>query len=118
MAKAVSPKKGKTLQFSDGTGGGLSTMAAAIARAHGHDGALAATSQKKANVPAEVTTVLDEIGLQPIDVKAGTTEAAQAIDLGAWGVWLFEGEGDLERLAAARIARDKIERRIEALQAL
>jgi hypothetical protein len=42
---------------------------------------------------------------------------AQTVDLASWELSLFDGEGSLERLSAARIARDRIERRVEALLA-
>ncbi len=39
--------------------------------------------------------------------------AGEVVDLAAWSLYLLApSEGELERLAAARIARDKIERRL------
>lgn len=108
-----------SLCFTDADGGAFAALAAAIARSSGRD-ALAATSSAAARVPAEVGTVLGEIALSmPEVVLAGKIPAgAERIDVSGWGHALYAGapgEGDLEKLALARIARDRIEQRVEEL---
>ena len=126
------------LYLVDAVGGALSCMAAAIARAIGKADAIAATSVAVADVPPEVRTALQEIGLTPEPVvklegdrvadspEGGSAalggpgervpEAESVIFIDAsWGARLYVGEGELERLAAARIARDRIERRLQAI---
>jgi len=124
-SKSAAKPAAKTgsLCFTDASGGAFAALAAAIARSSGRD-ALAATSSAAARVPAEVGTVLGEIALSmPEVVLAGKIPAgAERIDVSGWGHALYTGEprepggeGDLEKLALARIARDRIERRVEAL---
>lgn len=100
--------------FVDARGGALAALAAGIARAHGEAGAIAATRSPSASVPPEVRVVLEEIGasLPEVALDASVDRASQRVDVGGWEVFLHDGEGELERLSAARIARDKIERRI------
>lgn len=101
--------------FVDAKGGGLAALAAGIARAHGEAGALAATRSASVTVPREIRVVLEEIGapLPEVALDASVDRASQRVDVGGWEVFLHDGEGELERLSAARIARDRIERRIE-----
>lgn len=105
--------------FVDPEGGAFAAMAAAIARAGGHPEAIAATSGGEVRVPAEVPAVLEEIGAKLPEVRrldeATARGAAELVDVALWGLSLHRGAGDLERLAAARIARDRIERRVGAL---
>jgi hypothetical protein len=105
--------------FVDAAGGAFAALAATLARAHGHAAAAAATTSPAVGVPAEIAVVLDEIGMKAPDVvlAAAVPRGAQRIDVGAWELALHPGEGELERLALARIARDKIERRVEAMDA-
>jgi hypothetical protein len=103
----------------DAVGGALSSMAAAVARAQGRTDVVAATSSELADIPPEVHAVLEEIGLvaEPVislDRKDREGESLQVIDE-AWGAKLWSGEGELERLSNARIARDRIERRVRAM---
>src|SRR5580700_8106858 len=107
-----SPKPPGPLCFVDAHGGAFSSIAAAVARG----GAIAATSSKAIAVPAEIPVVLDEIGAKAPEVLpvARVPKDVRRVDVGAWGIALYTGEGELERLALARIARDRIERRVEA----
>jgi hypothetical protein len=103
----------------DAAGGALSSMAAALAASMGRSDVVAATSTAFASIPAEVGTALEEIGLVPapvvlLDSKDREGESILVVDE-SWGAKLWTGEGDLERLAAARIARDRIERRLETM---
>jgi hypothetical protein len=103
----------------DAVGGALSSMAAAIARARGRSDVVAATSSELAEIPAEVHKVLEEIGLvaEPVtslDRKDREGESLQVIDE-TWGAKLWSGDGELERMANARIARDRIERRVRSM---
>jgi hypothetical protein len=68
-------------------------------------------------VPAEIAVVLGEIGAKAPEVlpTARLPKDARRVDVGAWGHALYTGEGEMERLALARIARDRIERRVEAM---
>src|SRR4051812_39126557 len=106
--------------FVDHAGGAFAVMAAAIAAAHGHRDAVAATSSAEIRVPPEVAAVLDEIGAVPGEVKRldakSARGAAELVDVALWGLSLYPGEGELERLALARIARDRIERHVESMQ--
>ena len=104
-----------SLEFVDASGGGCAAMAAAIAVRAGRD-ATAGTTNATVGVPSEVDVVLTEIGLSaPSVALADAIPAGERIDVEPWTAGLYSGEGDLERFAAARIARDKIERRVEAL---
>jgi len=117
MSKA-SPAARGPLCFVDGRGGAFAALATAIARAAGRADALAAASGP-ISVPAEIREVLDEIGMTSPDIHLADKlpRDAQRVDLASWELSLFDGEGSLERLSAARIARDRIERRVEALLA-
>jgi hypothetical protein len=103
--------------FVDGVGGGLAALAAGVARHLGHAGAAAATSSDAIAVPGEVLTALAEIGAQVTSVAhlkdLKPAGEVVVVHLAEWSLYLLApGEGELERLAAARIARDKIERRL------
>jgi hypothetical protein len=117
--------------FVDARGGSLSVLAAGVARALGVD-AVAATSVAPGAVAPEIAVVLEEVGM---GAPSGGAAPWSSIDRGerevvflgadpppelASGqvvdVALFDGEGDLERLSFARIARDRIERRLEAMR--
>jgi len=119
MAKANPAPRGSAapepLCFIDAHGGAFSSLAAAVARAHGRADARAATTSAIVRVPGEVATVLAEIGLAPPEVllAAAIPPTAERVELASWNLGLHEGEGDLERLAVARIARDRIERRLD-----
>ena len=111
---------GRRLCFVDEVGGALAALGAGVAHALGHADALATTTVTPGPLPAEVRTVLAEIGGQPADIEPLSTVPLEGVEhvrlgRGAAGgdIWLYEGEGDLERLSAARIARDRIERRLD-----
>ncbi len=110
---------GRPLCFVDSSGGAFAAMAAAFARAAGHPDVVATTQGPPVAIPPEVTAALDEVGLVTPEVKvlddATAKGAAELVDVALWGLSLHEGEGELERLAAARIARDRIERRVGEL---
>lgn len=108
-------------------------LAAGVAQALGRD-ALAVTSSMPVEAPAEIAAVLDEVGMK---APEGAVTTLDAIDRGAgdvvflgtsppaslagepvWNVALFQGSGELERLATARIARDRIERYLERMRRL
>jgi hypothetical protein len=104
------------LIFVDATGGGLAALAAGVARKLGHAGALAATTSDAITVPPEVALVLREIDADLPPVQRAEEIAAIAgprIDPSAFAYPLYDGDGDMERRAAARIARDRIERHLE-----
>jgi hypothetical protein len=101
------------LAFVDATGGAFAALAAAFARAHGREATAASTAA--VSVPAEIATVLGEVGLERPDVAAAGKSATGRIDVSDWGHPLHKGEGELEKLAVARIARDRIERRVDQL---
>jgi hypothetical protein len=102
-----------TTAYVDARGGAFAAMAAALARASGKN-ALAATTSATIDVPAEIATVLAEIGASAPDVvfASALPRDAERVDLSSWPLVLHEGEGDLERRALARIARDRIEKRL------
>ena len=107
----------RALCFVDARGGAFAAMAAAIARAQGKPNAIAATTSEKVDVPAEIAAVLAEINASAPEVVPASKVAkdAERVDLASFierGLALHEGEGQLERLALARIARDRIERRL------
>jgi hypothetical protein len=107
--------------FVDSLGGSISTLAAGIARSLGHSSAVAATTSDVIAVPPEIATVLQEIGAEiPPVIWARDLSAhdAPSIDPSAFSLPLYAGEGDLERLAIARIARDRIERHLSAAGSL
>ena len=130
----TSQAKGSTLTiaFVDARGGALSALAAGVAKALGVN-ATAATTSTPVPLPAEITTVLEEIGMgAPVAAAAPWGEApreagATIVFLGAepppelagkttWEIALFGGAGELEQLAHARIARDTVERKLEAMK--
>jgi hypothetical protein len=105
------------LAFFDSTGGGLASLAASMATQRG----LSASASTVALAPRpEVSAALDEIGVATLAASEVPTPPAGAIVVGAGGdisVKLYDGpattpfgEPSLERIALARIARDKIER--------
>jgi hypothetical protein len=121
---ATTPRR---LVFVDAHGGALAALAAGVARSLGHD-ARAETTSAEVPWPPEVADVLAEIGAAPVDVTPHATAAAgvETLTIGdarsgpkppAIDAWLFEGEGELERLSAARIARDRVERFVTKLAA-
>lgn len=114
MASATS----KPLCFVDAGGGGLAALAAGVAHALGRADAIALTTSKAVSVPPEVAAVLKEIGVElpPVArLPGGPPDVTENIDLAAWPLFLLAPEqGELERLSAARIARDRIERRLDA----
>jgi hypothetical protein len=99
----------------DATGGAAAALAAGVARALGRSDARAATVSAAVAVPAEVAVVLGEIGATAPEVAlvSNGEDVADRVDVANWGVTLHQGEGELERLAVARIARDRIARRLE-----
>jgi hypothetical protein len=101
------------LCFVDARGGALAALAAGISRARG-TAAIAATTSPAVAVPPEIGAVLAEIGAEAKEVVLASSlpPDGERIDLASWGLVLHEGEGDLERYALARIARDRIERRL------
>jgi hypothetical protein len=108
-------KAQKALCFVDARGGAFAIMAAAIARARGQGNTVAATTSAAADVPSEIALVLGEIGLAPegeVVLAGALPRDAERVDLSSWGLTLHEGEGELERKALARIARDRIEKRL------
>lgn len=128
QAKGSTP----TIAFVDARGGALSALAASVAKALGVN-ATAATTSTPASLPAEIPTVLEEVGMgAPVAAAAPWSEASREagetiVFLGAnppselagktaWEISLFEGAGDFERLAHARIARDRVERELEAMK--
>jgi hypothetical protein len=107
-------KSGSPL-FVDTVGGGLASLAAGVARLVGLAGATAATSSDAVTVPSEVISVLAEIGAHVTSVAhlKDVKPTGEVIHLAEWSLYLLApSEGELERFAAARIARDKIERRL------
>jgi hypothetical protein len=103
--------------YVDAQGGALAALAAGVARANGRSDVVAATTSATIAVPAEVRTVLEEISATLPEVAAASSiPAAEIIELGQEGtepvLVLYHREGELERLALARIARDRLERRI------
>lgn len=106
--------------FVDATGGGHAALAAGVARKLGHAGAIAATTSDAIAIPPEVAVVLQEIGAELPTVQRADALAsgdAARVDPGAFSYPFYAGEGELERLSAARIARDRIERHLEIARA-
>jgi hypothetical protein len=114
MAKRSAPKP-SAVCFVDDAGGAFASIAAAIAAAAGREAAAAST--REVAVPAEIDAVLGEVGLTRPEVAREKKSEGERIDVSQWGHALHRGEGELERLAVARIARDRIERRVKALLA-
>ena len=113
----MSEAKGKSPLFIDTASGGLAALAAGVAHRLGLVGATAATSSELVAVPSEVLTALAEIGAQVTSVAhlKDVKPTGEVVHLAEWSLYLLApGEGELERLAAARIARDKIERRLSS----
>ena len=121
-------KKGKNgrLAYVDTQCGALAALAAGVARSLGRTDVVAATESPAVSVPHEVRAVLDEIGAPTPEVvlASGLPPATERIALGVPGPGHDEpllvlhqgdgqGEGELERMALARIARDRIEQRLE-----
>lgn len=103
--------------FVDSVGGGLAALAAGVAHLLGIKGATAATSSDAVVVPSEVITALAEIGahVTPVAHMKDVKPTGEVVNLAEWSLYLLApAEGELERLAAARIARDKIERRLSS----
>lgn len=108
-------------------------LAAGVAQALGRD-ALAVTSSMPVEAPTEIAAVLDEVGMKAPEgavttldainrgagdvVFLGTSPPASLVGEPVWNVALFQGSGELERLATARIARDRIERYLERMRHL
>ncbi|TKD13056.1 hypothetical protein [Polyangium fumosum] len=127
----MTTKPHRPLCFADATGGALAALGAAVARALGHTDAVAATSGEVSPLPAEVPAVLAEIGLETPSIL----KLDEALVNPHAVVWLAEGAapvadartlacklapadaGELERMATARIVRDRIERMLELEQA-
>jgi hypothetical protein len=114
MAKRSAPKRGAVC-FVDDAGGSFAAIAAAFAGAAGRE--VAAASTIEVAVPSEIDSVLGEVGLTRPEVGRERKSEGERIDVSHWGHALHRGEGELERLALARIARDRIERRVKALLA-
>ncbi len=113
----MSETKGKSPLFVDNVGGGLATLAAGVARHLGLAGATAATSSELVAVPSEVITALAEINAHVTSVAhlKDVKPTGEVVNLAEWSLYLLApGEGELERYSAARIARDKIERRLSS----
>jgi hypothetical protein len=106
----------RALCFVDAKGGAFGVLAAAMARLHGRGDAVAATTTAPA-VPAEVGLVLAEVGASAPEVlPAGKLPRdAERVDVSGWDLPSYTGEGDRERIWLARIARDRAERRVEAM---
>ena len=122
--------------FVDAAGGALSVLAASVAASGaGADNVpvVAATIGAPASPPAEIAAVLEEVGMRLASAEVAPLKSLEqralerVVFLGSdpppelsqaprWEVSLFAGEGELERLATARIARDRIERAIERLR--
>jgi hypothetical protein len=113
----MSPIKSASPLFVDNVGGGLAALAAGVAHLLGIKGATAATSSDAVVVPSEVITALAEIGahVTPVAHMKDVKPTGEVVNLVEWSLYLLAPtEGELERLAAARIARDKIERRLSS----
>jgi hypothetical protein len=126
----LSAKTNLPLCFVDASGGALAAMGAGIARALGLEDPVAATIAQVKPAPADVKMVLEEVGMTAANTRAFDDALAATHDV----VWLGDGSppasvakaralttckllapdaGELERLATARITRDRIERLIE-----
>ncbi|MFO0762962.1 MAG: hypothetical protein U0359_41385 [Byssovorax sp.] len=104
----------RPLCFVDDCGGGLAALATGVAHLLGKKDALALTTAKAVHVPPEVAAALAEIGasVPPIArLPGGAPAGTEAVDTASLGISLLPADqGDLERLSAARIARDRLER--------
>ncbi|MRG94704.1 hypothetical protein [Polyangium spumosum] len=123
----MTTKTHRPLLFADANGGALAALGAAVARALGHADALGATTSEPQPLPADVTAALAEIGLEApaivkLDEALATPHTVVWLGDGAAPVadakalsckLLAEGAGELERMAMARITRDRIERFVE-----
>lgn len=119
----------------DAVGGGLAALAAGVAQSLGRE-AVAATTGAPAALPEEVTAALQEVGMKvPSVVPLGDGADGDVVFVGdaaprglsvaaAWKATLYRppavphaglvpGDDSIERLSAARIARDRFERRLE-----
>ena len=125
----MTTKTHRPLCFADTSGGALAALGAAVARSLGHTDAVAATAGEALPLPAEVTAVLAEIGLEAPSIL----KLEDALSSPHTVVWLADGSapapvadartfackllaadaGELERMSTARIARDRIERLLE-----
>jgi hypothetical protein len=119
MAKAKNPAPWAIAKrsFVDACGGALAALAAGVARAAGPtEDYVAATTSAAVAVPPEIGAVLAEIGAAapPVVLESALPTGVERVDVGTWGLVLHDGEGDLERMALARIARDRIERRLSS----
>ena len=113
----MSQTKSASPLFVDNVGGGLAALAAGVAHLLGIKGATAATSSDAVVVPSEVISALAEIGahVTPVAHMKDVKPTGEVVNLAEWSLYLLAPtEGELERLAAARIARDKIERRLSS----
>lgn len=113
--------------FIDAKGGGLALLAASLARAAGLEARAVTTTAPVAR--PEIAAVLREIGA-PEDVPVETGAADEGAEIaslpgaGSLSVALYDGPertefgpAELERLALARIARDRLERWVDARRA-
>jgi hypothetical protein len=106
----------EALTFIDASGGALAALAAGVARALGRTAARAATTSAAVAVPVEIAVVLGEMDATApeVDLVQAGEAGRDRVDLASWGLVLHQGDGELERLAVARIARDRIARRLES----
>jgi hypothetical protein len=106
----------------DSVGGSLASMGAAIARHLGRADADARSSTAVGAAPVEVEQALAEIGLAPVPASPladADASGAQVVAIDeTWGARLYAGEGELQRIANARIARDRIERKLHDILAV
>ena len=125
------------LVFVDAVGGALSALAAGAARAAGVEGAFAATAAPPRALPQEVSDALKEVGvrvpvvtaLADLDLDGATVVCVgnvQGVESAtcSWPAALYSPKGgatssdgfNLERRSTARVVRDELERRVEALR--
>ena len=114
------------LVFTDGAGGALASLAAALARAAGNDAVAEDASPRP--LPPEIARALAEVGVT--DVAAATSPAPRrpgdvVVTLGRGPSFTIDaqlydgpettefGDTSLERMGLARIARDRVERWLE-----
>ena len=131
----------RRLLLVDGVGGALAAIGAGVARWRGHVDAGAAPTTAPAALPDEVAAALSEIGIAVPEVVAfsGASGDASVITLGrtapriegatAWAelslyvppavahAGIVPGDDSVERMSAARIVRDRLERLLEAERA-